>query len=67
MWFKNNQFMLNLDKIKMIKFTPTAATCYPLHTLFFNKTLKEVETIKFLGLQLDKHLTCKGHIDFFTS
>jgi hypothetical protein len=48
MWFQNNQFVLNLDKTKMIKFTP----CYPLHALFLNKTFKEVETIKFLGLQL---------------
>jgi hypothetical protein len=23
----------------------------------------EAETIKFLGLHLDNHLTCKGHID----
>jgi hypothetical protein len=52
-WFQNNQFVLNLDKTKMVKFTPTAATNYPLHTLFFNKMLKAVETITFLGLQLD--------------
>jgi hypothetical protein len=44
--------------------TPTAVMSYPLYTLFFNKKLKEVETIKFLGLQRDNHLTCKGHIDF---
>jgi hypothetical protein len=34
MWLQNNQFMLNLDKTKMITFTPTAATCYPLHIFF---------------------------------
>jgi hypothetical protein len=28
-----------------------------------NKSFSEAETIKFLGLQLDNHLTCKGHID----
>jgi hypothetical protein len=33
-WFQNNQLMINLDKTKMIKFTPTAAMSYPLHTLF---------------------------------
>jgi hypothetical protein len=62
-WFKNNQFALNLDKTKMIKFIPTTATNYPVHTLFFNKMLKVAETIKFLGLQLDNQLTCKEHID----
>jgi hypothetical protein len=47
----------------MVKFTPTTATNYPLHTLFFNKMSKAVETIKFLGLKLGNRLTCKGHID----
>jgi hypothetical protein len=37
MWFQNNQFMINLDKIKMIKLTPTASTCYTLRTLFLIK------------------------------
>jgi hypothetical protein len=63
-WFQNNQLMINLDKTKMIKFTTTAAMSYPLYTLFFNKKLNEAEKIKFLGLQLDNHLTCKEHIDF---
>jgi hypothetical protein len=63
-WFQNNQLKINLDKTNMIKFTPTAAMSYPLYTLFFNKKLNEVESIKFLGLQLDNHLTCKEHIDF---
>jgi hypothetical protein len=62
-WFQCNQFALNLDKTKMIKFIPTSATSHPLHTLFFNEMVEVVETIKFLGLQLNNHLTCKGHID----
>jgi hypothetical protein len=62
--FQNNQLVLNMDKTKTIKFTPTAATSYPLDIVFFNKTLKEVEMIEFLGFQLDNHLTCKGHIDY---
>ena len=48
----------------MIKFTPTAATSYPLSTFSLNKKLTEVETIKFLGLQLNNRLTCKEHIGF---
>jgi hypothetical protein len=62
-WFQSNQFALNLDKTKMIKFIPTSATSHPLQTLFFNEMVEVVEMIKFLGLQLDNHLTCKGHID----
>jgi hypothetical protein len=63
-WFQNNQFVLNLDKTKIIKFTSTAATCYPLNLMHHNKSLKELEMMKFLSLQLDNHLTYKGHIDF---
>jgi hypothetical protein len=47
----------------MIKFKPTSATSYPLHTLYFNKLLKVVDTIQFLGVLVDNHLTCKGHIN----
>jgi hypothetical protein len=63
MWFQNNQLLLNLDKTKMIKFTPSTATNYSLNTLVLNKMLEVVEMIEFLGLQLDNHLICKGHID----
>jgi hypothetical protein len=47
----------------MIKFRPTSAASHPLHNRFFNKMAEVLETIKFLGLQLDNHLTCKGHLD----
>jgi hypothetical protein len=47
----------------MIKFTPSTATNYSLNTLFLSKTLEVVEMTKFLGLQLDNHLTYKGHTD----
>jgi hypothetical protein len=36
-WFQSNQFALNLDKIKMIKFIPISATSHPLRTLFLMK------------------------------
>jgi hypothetical protein len=62
-WFQNNKFVLNIDKTNKIKFTPTAATRYRLNLTFSDKSLLEVEMIKFLGLQLDNHLTCKRHID----
>jgi hypothetical protein len=47
----------------MIKSIPTSAASYPLHTLYFNKILIVVDTVTFLELQLDNHLTCKGHIN----
>jgi hypothetical protein len=31
--------------------------------LYFNKTLRVIYTLTFLGVQLDNHLYCKGHIN----
>jgi hypothetical protein len=62
-WFQDNQFALNIDKTNIIKFTPTTATCYPLNLMVDDKSFSEAETVKFLGLQLDNHLTCKEHTD----
>jgi hypothetical protein len=56
-WFQDNQFVLNLDITNIIKFTRTAA---PLNLMFYDKSLLEAETIKFL--QLDNYLACEGHI-----
>jgi hypothetical protein len=63
-WFQNNQLVLNLDKTKIIKFTTLPSASYLLNLEIQNKALNEVETMKFLGLQLDNHLSYKGHIDF---
>jgi hypothetical protein len=59
-WFQNNQLALNLDKPKIINLLQLSAF-YPLNLVLHNRALKEVETMKFLGLQLDNHLTCMGH------
>jgi hypothetical protein len=63
-WFQNNQPALNLHKTKIIKFTAIASACYQLNLVIHNRALKEVETMKFLGLQPDNHLACNGHTDF---
>lgn len=46
MCFQHNEFALNLDRNKMIKFMPTSDTSYPLHKSFFNKMLKVAESDK---------------------
>jgi hypothetical protein len=50
-------------KSQMIKFIPTSATSYPLHTSYCNKIVKVVDAITFFGIKLDNHLTCKGYIN----
>jgi hypothetical protein len=52
-WFQNNQLMINLEKTKLIKFSPTAVTSYSLNSSMAKK-LSEIGRLKFLGLQLDK-------------
>jgi hypothetical protein len=62
-WFQANFLALNLDKTKMIKFTPTRLIYYPLKILLLNSIMKTAESTTFLGLQLDNHLTCKAHVN----
>jgi hypothetical protein len=61
-WFQANFLALNLDKTKIIKFTSTILTDYPLKTLLLNTVLKTAVSTTCLGLQLDNHLTCKAHV-----
>jgi hypothetical protein len=61
-WFQANLLALNLDKTRMIKFTPTILIDFPLETLLLNSILKTAEST-FLGLQLENHLTCKAHVN----
>jgi hypothetical protein len=63
-WFQANSLTLNFDKTKMLKFTPTITTNYQLSISFLDIILKTAESITFLGLQMDNHLTHKMHINY---
>jgi exonuclease III len=62
-WFQNNQLMINLDKTQIMKFSPTAVTNYSLQSAMVKK-FNEIGRLKFLGIQLDNHLTYKEHLDY---
>jgi hypothetical protein len=62
-WFQANQFALNVEKTNMVKFTPTKFLHYPLQLTYEHKIITEADNMKFLGLQLDNHLTWQTHID----
>jgi hypothetical protein len=47
-----------------IKFATKNKTCPSLNTGFYNKLIEEVEANKFLGLQIDKHLNWRKHIEY---
>ena len=50
------QLILNLDKMNIVKFTPSNQFCSPLTKVFDGKLLTEVLNFKILSLKFDKHL-----------
>jgi hypothetical protein len=62
-WFDANQLVLNVEKTNIVKFTTTNLPHYPLAAGYADKLIKETTSIKFLGIQIDKHLNWKSHIN----
>jgi hypothetical protein len=62
-WFSVNRLTVNFDKTNTIKFRSKKGkeihNCFSYH----NSIIKESNNIKFLGLELDKFLNWKKHID----
>jgi hypothetical protein len=63
-WFQANQLVLNMDKTKIVKFTPVNFSYFPLHITIGENLLVETNAINFLGLQLDSQLSWKSHINY---
>jgi hypothetical protein len=60
-WFKINQLVLNTNKTYTVEFLSYKAPIYTLHLIDADQTLSVTDTIKFLGLHLDSHLSWKCH------
>jgi hypothetical protein len=54
-WIKASKLALNFDKTNFIKFCTTNKNCVNLSVGYEDKTIEEVETTKFLGLQIDNN------------
>ena len=65
-WFNGNKLSLNKDKTKYTLFHKVRQKDnipLKLPSLFINgKEIKRVDSIKFLGIMLDEHLTWRNHI-----
>jgi hypothetical protein len=61
---KANKLTLNFDKTDFMKFFTSNKTFVNLNIEYDNKTIEEVETAKFLGLQIDNNLNWKTHIQY---
>jgi hypothetical protein len=60
-WIKANKLTLNFDKTNFMKFCTTNKNCASLSIGYADKTIEEVETTKFLVLQVDNNLNWKTH------
>jgi hypothetical protein len=62
-WFQANRLFLNPTKIKVLQFTLSKLpTVFNLK--YAGQTLLEADAIRFLGLQLDKQITWRNHLNF---
>jgi hypothetical protein len=57
-WCENNFMLINVNKTKTMKITPTKTrVSEPLNIKTLGESVEEVDTFKYLGLTIDKHLT----------
>jgi hypothetical protein len=62
-WFNANRLALNRDKTNIIKFTTNNFQQYVLNIEYSGKYIEESVNTKFLGLQIDNHISWSNHID----
>jgi hypothetical protein len=63
-WFQNSQLVLNMEKTKIVKFTPENLSYSSLHITFAEQLPVKTNAVTFLGLQLDNQLSWKPHINY---
>jgi hypothetical protein len=62
-WFHNNLLLLNLEKTYFLKFLTKNTNPADLKISCRNKQIAIANTIKFLGLTIDKNLSRYAHIE----
>ena len=61
-WFQASQLVLNMEKSKIVKFTPADFSYSTLHTTCTEHLPVKTNALKFLGLQLDRQVSWKPQI-----
>ena len=66
-WLKANKLPLDTDKTNYVIFRPREKKYnYAIQIKIDNQLLKQKDSIKYLGLHIDSHLTWKPHIEHIT-
>jgi hypothetical protein len=63
-WFTANKLVLNINKTNIIKFAPKQSSNSSLAVAFGYLLMNEVAVITFLGIQIDKNLRWKSHVEY---
>ena len=61
-WFRVNRLSLNISKTNFIIFKKASSLATPVNLKFDNVTIKQVSTLRYLGLEIDNQLSWKDHI-----
>ena len=61
-WFSANGLVLNMEKTNIMKFTPSNRQNEIFQIVHQNRLLIGTSNTKFLGLELDKNINWKNHI-----
>ena len=61
-WFSANGLVLNMEKTNLMKFTLNTRQNEPFQIIYQNNLLNGLNNTKFLGLELDKNVNWKNHI-----
>jgi hypothetical protein len=62
-WFQAKRFIFNPIRTKVLKFEPTKLSS-ALNSTYAGQFIPELETMKFLGLQLVNQISWKYHLSF---
>lgn len=66
-WLDKNNLIVNINKTHIIQFHTYQSKKIPLQIKNNSSIVKEVDSAKFLGIVIDKHLNWKDHVEYLSN
>lgn len=66
-WFQLNGLNLNISKTHMMQFRTKQSKGEQIKIIHNNQDIEEIDSVKFLGLNLDKNLSWQAHIEYLAN